>query len=245
MWLHYGARYYDPQLGRWWSVDNADEFHTPYLYAKNAPNKFIDPDGNRVFIGQKLWSMPGFQAEIKTNEFKKFLGLFIGGGPLDKYDITLKYEKIGAGQTNIFENNEKIQYVPDGIFEISTSTLVHIVDKAYKYSFDILLEPDNCAFNANEKNGGARTIPHEITHVLYSVTAIIKDGKLYVDHQHHFGMVPAGQEHVNEFLDELKALGYKPIEIENVTLDTFDRVVDDRSFIDKISEWWNSFWSDE
>ncbi|MCD4817056.1 MAG: hypothetical protein K8S23_00010 [Candidatus Cloacimonetes bacterium] len=31
-WYHYGARYYDPQLGRWMQVDPADEFNSPYVY---------------------------------------------------------------------------------------------------------------------------------------------------------------------------------------------------------------------
>ncbi len=44
-WYHYGARYYDPQLGRWQQVDPLDEFHSPYVYVANNPVMFIDPDG--------------------------------------------------------------------------------------------------------------------------------------------------------------------------------------------------------
>ena len=44
-WYHYGARYYDPQVGRWWSVDPMDEFFTPYAYGPNNPINGIDPDG--------------------------------------------------------------------------------------------------------------------------------------------------------------------------------------------------------
>ena len=40
------ARYYDPQLGRWWSVDPVDEYDTPYLYVGNSPTVAIDKDGN-------------------------------------------------------------------------------------------------------------------------------------------------------------------------------------------------------
>jgi len=41
----YGARNYDPQLGRWWQVDPADEFNSPYVYVGNMPTIAVDPDG--------------------------------------------------------------------------------------------------------------------------------------------------------------------------------------------------------
>jgi RHS repeat-associated protein len=44
-WYHYGARYYDYQLGKWFSVDPKDFFHSTYLYVHNNPVGIIDPDG--------------------------------------------------------------------------------------------------------------------------------------------------------------------------------------------------------
>ncbi len=43
------ARFYDPQLGRWFAPDPAEQFHNPYLAMGNNPVMYVDPDGE--FIG--------------------------------------------------------------------------------------------------------------------------------------------------------------------------------------------------
>src|SRR6187399_598833 len=48
-WLDYGARMYDPQIGRWFNHDKFAEVYvalTPYQYAANNPIEIIDEAGH-------------------------------------------------------------------------------------------------------------------------------------------------------------------------------------------------------
>lgn len=62
-WYDYGARRYDPVLGRWNGVDPSCEKHyswSPYTYCKNNPVLRVDPDGKDDYtinnIGRLSWT---------------------------------------------------------------------------------------------------------------------------------------------------------------------------------------------
>ena len=57
-WYDFGARFYDPVLGRWFNVDPAAQVANPYLFCGNAPMMYIDQDG-RLF-----WLIPVLGAVI-------------------------------------------------------------------------------------------------------------------------------------------------------------------------------------
>ena len=61
--LDYGARQYDPELGRWFNPDPVMQFLNPYTFCANDPVNLVDPDGRRLPIkigdGEYRWDKIG------------------------------------------------------------------------------------------------------------------------------------------------------------------------------------------
>jgi len=58
-WYYFGARYYDPEIARWMSVDPlAGKYPSlsPYVYCANNPLKYIDPNGKDIWERIDNWS---------------------------------------------------------------------------------------------------------------------------------------------------------------------------------------------
>jgi RHS repeat-associated protein len=65
----YGARQYDPRLGRWWSVDPKAVKYTgwsPYNYVLNNPIHYVDKDGEDVYILTYTSGAPDFKDAALT-----------------------------------------------------------------------------------------------------------------------------------------------------------------------------------
>ncbi|MCK9220750.1 MAG: RHS repeat-associated core domain-containing protein [Bacteroidales bacterium] len=71
-WYDYGARFYDPEMGRWHSVDPLTAKYpgwSPYTYCLNNPILLMDPDGLEGWPVTRQWSrsdISGFGAYAKT-----------------------------------------------------------------------------------------------------------------------------------------------------------------------------------
>ncbi len=89
---NFGARYFDPSIGRFISPDPAGQFVSPYLYGADNPASYIDPDGrfavSIAIVGALVGAYFGAAAVNHTynplqwnfNSWKTYAGLLVGAG---------------------------------------------------------------------------------------------------------------------------------------------------------------------
>ena len=77
---YFGARYLDPMLGMWISVDAARQHFSPYTYGSNNPIVRIDPDGNQdEILNQYFRELEYNTAEAAKTAGKEFPGMLWRG----------------------------------------------------------------------------------------------------------------------------------------------------------------------
>jgi len=119
---YFGARYYDPLLGRFLSIDPLKYGKNWYNYANNNPLKFTDPDGCKPHDDKKLEKYRYMNAD-------KFRKMFIGYKWNSEFKKTFRWFKRKKESDEDDITDDVTERLANGIFRVFPTKLDYFIEK--------------------------------------------------------------------------------------------------------------------
>jgi RHS repeat-associated protein len=158
---YFGARYLDPMLGMWTSVDPARQFASPYLYAGNGvnPMNVIDPDGNAANI------------VIKGNNITATVPVTFQGDAASGKNIQRFKTEVTKQLNGQYGHYNLTVKIVDFNPKIHKAEMNNVINLTHSPNYDVCRYSHSCVTeNFNEAHvyweKGVHTRVHEFAHLL-------------------------------------------------------------------------------
>ena len=173
-WYYFGARYYDPEIGRWPVVDPLSERYgalSPYSYGANNPLMYVDLDGQEIVLGS-AWDRFLNTFGYKTANLRRIEGI---ASILRSTETgSALYNCLDARPEEIIVKLDSDIEGPSGMQDLGITEVTGIeANKATEVT--IRIDPESA--NADQRNanligdqGAATTMAHELGHAEAAVT---------------------------------------------------------------------------